>query len=111
MCAYASAVVAIEVEFSNQDSALNPNIKKQQMLVDALSTYSCVSAYSHSFSMCVGAHICNHPTYGLVVDRMNMELNGGMGLGPPSPPFSSSSSSLSSFVGKGSVLAFLFTTF
>ena len=50
MCAYASAVVAIEVEFSNQDSALNPNIKKQQMLVDALSTYSCVSAYSHSFS-------------------------------------------------------------
>lgn len=55
------------------------------------------------------ARICKHPTYGLVVDRMNMELNGGMGLGPPSPPFASSSSSLSSFAGKGSVLAFLLT--
>lgn len=53
--------------------------------------------------------ICNNPIYGLVVDRMNMELKGGMGLRPPSPPFSSSSSSLSSFGGKGSVLAFLLT--
>lgn len=44
-----------------------------------------------------------------MVDRMNMELKGGMGLGPPSPPFSSSSSSLSSFAGRGSVLAFLLT--
>lgn len=52
---------------------------------------------------------CNNPTYGLVVDRMNIELKGGMGLGPPSPPFSSSSSSLSSFAGRGSVLAFLLT--
>lgn len=41
---------------------------------------------------------------------MNMELKGGMGLGPPSPPLSSSSSSsLSSFAGRGSVLAFLLT--
>jgi len=39
---------------------------------------------------------------------MNMELYGGMGLGPPSPPLSSSSS-LSSFAGRGSVLAFLLT--
>lgn len=38
-----------------------------------------------------------------------MEVKGGMGLGPPSPPFSSSSSSLSSFAGNGSVLAFLLT--
>lgn len=53
--------------------------------------------------------VCNYPTYGLVVDRMNMELKGGMGLGPPSPPLSSSSSSLSSFAGRGSVLAFLLT--
>lgn len=55
------------------------------------------------------ACICSRPTYGLVVDRMNMELKGGMGLIPPSPPFSSSSSSLSSFAGRGSVLAFLLT--
>lgn len=48
-------------------------------------------------------------THGLVVDRMNMELKGGIGLGPPSPPLSSSSSSLSSLAGRGSVLAFLLT--
>lgn len=40
---------------------------------------------------------------------MNMELKGGIGLGPPSPPLSSSSSSLSSLAGRGSVLAFLLT--
>lgn len=72
---------------------------------------SCVSAYVDSYTVgeCVRARICNHGIYGLVVDRMNMELKGGMGLGPPSPPFSSSSSSLSSFAGRGSVLAFLLT--
>lgn len=58
----------------------------------------------------VCVHACvTIPTHGLVVDRMNMELKGGMGLGPPSPPFSSSSSSLSSLAGRGSVLAFLLT--
>lgn len=51
-------------------------------------------------------------THGLVVDRMNIEEKGGMGLGPPSFFLSSSSSSspfVSSFLGRGSVLAFLLT--
>lgn len=70
-----------------------------------------MSSYADSYS--VGECGCmlfeNNPVYGLVVERMNMELKGGIGLRPPSPPFSSSSSSLSSFAGSGSVLAFLLT--
>lgn len=48
-------------------------------------------------------------THGLVVERINMELYGGMGLGPSSPGSSSSSFFTSSFFGSGSGLAFLFT--
>lgn len=66
-----------------------------------------MSGYVDTYNVCVCK--CDHPTYGLVVDRMNMDLKGGIGLGPPSPPLSSSSSSLSSFGGRGSVLAFLLT--
>ena len=40
---------------------------------------------------------------------MNMEEYGGMGLGPPLTLGSSSSSFLSSFLGRGSVFAFLLT--
>lgn len=49
-------------------------------------------------------------THGFVVERMNIELYGGIGLGPFSPPSSSSSSFFSSsFLGRGSGLAFLLT--
>lgn len=77
------------------------------MPLEYIPAYVYVDTYNVVVRMCV--YKCDHPTYGLVVDRMNMDLKGGIGLGPPSPPLSSSSSSLSSFGGRGSVLAFLLT--
>lgn len=75
-----------------------------------MSSCVCQDMWTHTVCVCGCVHAdVTNPTYGLVVDRMNMELKGGMGLGPPSPPLSSSSSSLSSFAGRGSVLAFLLT--